>query len=181
MPGFNQQQLNYRVRNANSVLVSIGDVPIGFAQTVSHTFGFGTTPYYGVGSRLPQEIQQLRVGPQITIDTFKLTQNGLLVLGYPSDLSLILADTEFNFTIKGKDPANQTGGQLATLYTYVGGVCESFNENVPTNQTITDALTFLCADVLGPNGVSLLASSDAYNFPALATAPGVGGVAQNVG
>lgn len=160
MPAFNQQSLNYRARSANKVTVLIGDQPLGFAQTVSHAYDFGTQQLYGVGSSMPQEIQQLRVSPQITIDAFSLTQQGLSVLGYPSNLSTILAANEFNFTIRD-------GITNTTLFTYVGGVASSFHESIPTNQMITDALTFLCADVLGPDGTSILQMSDAYTFPSL--------------
>lgn len=160
MPAFNQQALNYRARNANKVTVLIGDQPIGFAQTVSHTFDFGTQQLYGVGNSLPQEVQQLRVAPQITLDAFSLTQNGLNVLGYPSNIALILAANEFNFFIKD-------GITNTMLMIYVGSVCSNFNENIPANQPITDALTFLCADVLGPDGTSILSMADAYTFPAL--------------
>jgi hypothetical protein len=160
MPSFNQQALQYRARNANKVTVLIGDQPIGFAQTVSHTFDFGTTPLYGVGNRMPQEIQQLRTAPQITIDAFSLTQQGLNVLGYPSEFSSILAENEFNFAIKDGITGN-------ILKTYVGGVCSNFNQNIPANSMVTDAITFLCADVLGPNGTSILTEPDAYSFPPL--------------
>lgn len=160
MPAFNQQALNYRARSANKVTVLIGDQPIAFAQTISHTFDLGTQGLYGVGTRMPQEIQQLRAAPQITVDNFSLTQNGMSVLGYPSDIALILADTEFNFFIKD-------GITNSMLFTYVGGVCSNFNQNIPANSIITDAMTFLCADVLGPDGTSVIASSDAYTFPAL--------------
>jgi hypothetical protein len=110
----------------------------------------------------------LRAAPQITIDSFSLPENGMQVLGYPSDLALILADTEFNFYIKD-------GITNSMLFTYVGGVATNFNQNIPANQIITDALTFLCADVLGPAGTSIISSSDAYTFPALYG--NVGGVA----
>lgn len=140
--------------------ILIGDQPIGFAQTVSHTFDFGTQQLYGIGNALPQEVQQLRVSPQITLDAFSLTQNGLQVLGYPSNIALILASNEFNFYVKD-------GITNTMLFIYVGGVCGNFNENIPANAPITDAMTFLCADVLGPNGTSILAMSDAYTFPAL--------------
>jgi hypothetical protein len=160
MPGFNQQSLNYRSRSANKVTVLIGDQPLGFAQTVSHTFSFGTQQLYGIGNSLPQEIQQLRVSPHITVDMFALTQNGISILGYPANLATILAANEFNFSIRD-------GVTNTTLFTYVGGVCDNFSENIPTNQMITDALTFMCADVLGPNGTSIVSMSDAYTFPAL--------------
>lgn len=109
---------------------------------------------------MPQEIQQLRVSPQITIDQFALTQNGLSVLGYPANLSTILANNEFNFYIKD-------GITNTNLFTYVGGVCGNFHESIPSNQMVTDAMTFQCADVLGPDGTSIVQMSDAYTFPSL--------------
>lgn len=156
MPSFQQSQLAYRARNSNSVVVLCGDQPIGFAQTVSHSFDFGTEGIYGVGTAMPQEQQQLRIAPQITIDSFALTTNGLQTLGYPSNLASILSNTQFNFYVTD-------GNTQQALFTYVGGTASNFSENIPTNRPITDAITFMCLDVLDSNGQSILNSpSNAY-------------------
>ncbi len=162
MPAFNQSALNYRAQNGNKVSVLIGDQPLGFAQNVGSSFGFGTAQLYGIGASLPQEVQQLRTSPHISINMFALSQNGLNLLGYPTNLALILAQNEFNFYI-------QDGVTNKMKFMFVGGVCSDFNETIPTNQIITDTFTFMCADVLGPDGKSILNVSDAYTFPALAT------------
>jgi hypothetical protein len=135
---------------------------VGFAQTVSHSFDFGTEGLYGVGTSLPQEIQQLRTAPQITIDSFALTQKGLQTLGYPANIASILSNTEFNFYIVD-------GQSQEALYTYVGGVASNFNENIPANRPITDAITFLCIDVLDSSGQSIINSptTNAYQAPAV--------------
>lgn len=166
MPAFNQQQLAYKARNANSVTILIGDQPIGFAQTTSHTFDFGAEQLYGIGSAMPQEVQQLRVSPSITIDNFALTQNGLTALGYPSNLATVLANNSFNFFV-----VDGPSGQA--LFTYVGCVASNFNENIPANRPITDAVTFLAMDVLSSNGQSLLNQGNAYQ-PATQVTVGVG-------
>lgn len=155
MPAFNQTQLNYKARNANSVTILIGNQPIGFAQTVSHTFDFGSEQLYGIGSAMPQEVQQLRVSPQITVDSFALTQAGLQALGYPINLASVLANNQFNlFVVDG--PSGEA------IYTYVGGVASNFNENIPANRPITDAITFLCMDVYDSTGQSILNQGNAY-------------------
>jgi len=144
------------------VTVLIGDQAIGFAQTTSHTFDFGTEGIYGIGTSLPQEIQQLRVAPQITIDSFSLTQKGLQTLGYPINLASILANTQFNlFVVDGQTQQ--------PLFTYVGCVASNFNENIPANRPITDAVTFLAMDVLDSTGQSILNSptTNAYQVPAV--------------
>lgn len=162
MPAFNQSSLLYRAQNANKVSVLIGDQPLGFAQNVGNSFGFGTQQLYGIGASLPQEVQQLRTSPHISINMFALSQNGLNLLGYPTNLALILAQNEFNFYL-------QDGVTNTMKYMFVGGVCSDFSESIPTNSIITDTFTFMCADVLGPDGTSILNVSDAYAFPALAT------------
>src|SRR5271156_3155628 len=134
MPGFNQATLNYRAQSANKVTVLIGDQPLGFAQNVGSSFGFGTQQLYGIGATLPQEVQQLRTSPHISINMFALTQNGLNLLGYPTNLALILAQTEFNFFIKD-------GISNQMKFMFVGGVCSDFGESIPTNQLITDTFT----------------------------------------
>lgn len=162
MPSFGNSALTYRAQSANKCTVLIGDQPLGFAQNVGNSFGFGTQQLYGIGASLPQEVQQLRTSPHISINMFALSQSGLALLGYPTNLALILAQTEFNFYI-------QDGVTQQMKFMFVGGVCSDFNETIPTNQLIVDTFTFMCADVLGPNGTSILNVSDAYQFPALAT------------
>ena len=173
MPAFNQQQNTYRVRNANSVTVLIGDEPIGFAQAVSHTFDFGTEGLYGVGSSLPQEIQQLRSAPQITIDSFALTNYGLDVLGQPTNLAYVLANNNFNFCV-----VDGTTGQA--IYTYVGGVAQNFSENIPANQPITDAISFLCMDVLGDTGQSILNAGNVFQSPSVQGTMGGNGLGVSI-
>jgi hypothetical protein len=151
MPSFQQSTLAYRARNANSVTILIGDQPIGFGQTLAHTFDFGTEGIYGIGTAMPQEIQQLRVAPQITIDSFALTQKGLQVLGYPINLASILSNTQFNIFVTD-------GTTQQPLFTYVGCVASNFNENIPANRPITDAITFLAMNVLDSTGQSILDS-----------------------
>ena len=165
MPSFNPQQLQYSARSANSVTILIGDQPIAFAQTVSHSFDLGAEGFYGVGSAKPQEIQQLKVAPQITVDNFALTITGQLLIEAGSGsisatpLASLLANNQFNlFVIDG------TSG--VALFTYVGGVASNFNENIPANQPITDAITFLCLDVLDSTGQSLLTGPNALTITA---------------
>ena len=172
MPAFNQTQLSYKARNANSVTILIGDQAIGFAQTTSHTFDFGAEQLYGIGSAMPQEVQQLRVSPTITIDNFALTTNGLNALGYPINLSSILANNSFNFFV-----VDGQSGQA--LFTYVGCVASNFNENIPSNRPITDAITFLAMDVLNSNGQSILNQGNAYQV-ATQVQPGVGNLGFSV-
>jgi hypothetical protein len=168
MPGFNQHQLAYRARNANAATIWVGNQIIGFAQATTHTFDFGTETLYGIGTAMPQEIQQLRVAPQITIDSFALTSRGLADLGYPSNLSSILSNTQFTISVQtdvDTTPGNNTHTAHA-WFTYVACTAVSFNENIPTNRPITDAITFQAMDVLDETGQSILsvpgANQNAY-------------------
>jgi hypothetical protein len=158
MSTFDQQQLAQRARNANSVTVMIGDTVLGFAQTTSHSMDYGTQALRGVGSAMPQEIQQLLVSPQITIDSFALTDNGLQVLGYPVNLASILANQQFDMHIVD-------GASGDPIFTYVGCVAQNFSENIPANQPISDSITFLAMDVLDATGQSILNAGNAYPIP----------------
>lgn len=156
MPGFTQTQLNNAARNANTVTVLIGDQPIAFAQSVSHSFDMGAEGLYGIGSAKPQEIQQLKMSPQITIDQFNLTSTGQSrIQGNNLTLSSLLANNEFNIHV-----IDGQSGQ--PLFTYVGCVATSFNENLPSNQIITDAISFLARDVLDATGLSILNGPNAF-------------------
>jgi hypothetical protein len=158
MPAFNQNQLVYQARSANSVVLLIGDTPVAFAQTVGHDFGYTTQQFYGVGTAKPQEIQQLRVGPTITLSEFALTQAGEELINGGVSMVSLLSNNSFDiYVVDGKSGA--------ALFAYVGAVASNFNENIPSNQPITDALTFMAMDVLDNNGNSLL------NIPASYTPP----------
>lgn len=136
----------------------IGDQPIGFAQTTGHGWDFGTEGMYGIGTAMPQEIQQLRVAPQFSLDSFALTDNGLALLGYPSNLASVLANNSFNMHVID----GVTGD---SLFTYVGAVASNFNENIPANQPVTDTISFLALDVLDDTGQSILNVGNGYSFP----------------
>lgn len=173
MPTFNQQELAYRARNANSVLVMVGDLPVGFAQTTSHSFDFGTEQLYGIGAAKPQEVQQLRISPQITIDTLAMTLDGLTAFGNPANLAAILANQQFNLHVSD----GKTG---LPIFTYVGCVASNFSESIPANQPITDSITFMAMDVLDVTGQSILDQGSALSIPSLVgsiAAAGLGTVA----
>lgn len=149
MPGYNPQQLAYNVRNGNSVAILIGDLTVAFAQTVSHSFGFGTEGIYGVGTAKPQEIQQLKNAPTVTVDTFALTAAGVSLITAGQTLPALLANNSFSVCIVD-------GISNKAQLTYVGCVCSDFNESIGANRPVTDTITFLAMDVLNPDGVSIL-------------------------
>lgn len=150
MPGFSQTQLNYKARNSNTVTLLIGDQPIAFAQSVSHSFDMGTEGLYGVGNPKPQEIQQMKVAPTITINNIDLTSGGMTAIqGTQQTLVSLLANNQFNIHI-----VDGASGQ--SLFTYVGCVASNFSQNIPSNQPITDDVTFLAQDVLDISGQSIL-------------------------
>lgn len=153
MPGFNESQLKYNVQNANSLVILIGDQEVGFGQTTSPTLDFGTEPLYGIGSAKPQEIQQLRFSPQVTVDSFALTDEGLTILNYPSTIAAVLANNEFNFFVMN--------ASSIPIYTYIGCVASNFNVNIPANQPVTESITFMAQDVLDATGISILNSNSA--------------------
>ncbi len=153
MPGFNQEALNYSVQNGNSVTILLGDQEIGFGQTTNLTSDFGTEGLYGIGTAKPQEIQQLKFTPQVSIDNFMLTANGLKILGYPSSMLAVLANNSFNLTVM-----DASGTPIVS---FVGSVAQSQNITIPANQPITESLGFLAMDVLDPTGVSVLNSNSA--------------------
>lgn len=166
MPGYNQTQLNYKVRNANGVSILIGDQLVGFGQSSSPTQDFGTEALYGIGSAKPQEIQQLKFSQSITLDSFQLTDEGLAYFGITAELGTILANNQFNiFLLDGSGNA---------MLSYVGCVASSKNLSIPVNQIVTEAITFMALDVLGPDGTSLLESNGADAFNTLASSLGAG-------
>lgn len=150
MPGFSQTQLNYAAQNANMVTVLIGDQPIAFAQVVNHSLDMGAETQYGVGSPKPQEIQQLKFAPTITVSSFALTAAGKLqIQGNSQNLISLLSNNQFNLHV-----VDGSTGQ--SLYTYVGCVAGNFSENIGANAVIADDITFTAMDVLDTTGKSIL-------------------------
>jgi hypothetical protein len=158
MPGFNPQTLSYRAQNANGVVILIGDQPIAFGQTTNHRFAFGTEAQYGVGSAKPQEIQQLKVAPDITIDNFALTSVGLNLIQSGVSFASIIANNQFNITVLD-------GINNIVKFTYVGSVVRDFSESIAANRPITDAISFDCMDVLDQTGQSILNGPNAFAIP----------------
>lgn len=168
MPGFTPQQLAYNALNANEVLILIGDQPIAFAQTVNHTFGLGTESFYGVGSAKPQEIQQLKFAPSVTVDLIALTTQGNNLLQGGTSLAAIISNNQFTIAV----PDNN--GNIR--FTYVGCVASNFSEDIRANSPITNGLTFLALDVLNQAGQSLLNGPNAFSVAASVGTQPTGGL-----
>src|SRR5579872_2952874 len=134
MPGFANSQLAYKVQSGNSVVVLLGDQVIAFCQTSRQAVDFGAEFLYGIGTAKPQEIQQLRFAPTITVTSFLLTNQGITALNYPSTLLDVLANNSFNMSVVYAD--------VNTLLTFIGCVCSTFDQNVPVNAIITQDLNF---------------------------------------
>lgn len=154
MAGINAQQLNYNVLNANQVMVQLGDAVVAFAQTAPHSIDFGAEALYGVGDATPQEIQQLRILPQITLEFFALTSEGIKLLGGGQRIAYALANNQFQIHL-----IDDKSGQV--LFTYVDAVAQNFSETLVSNRPIIDSIPFLAMDVLDINGNSILASNSA--------------------
>lgn len=153
MPGFQGSQVANSARNGNTVAILVGDQPVAFAQTVGHQLPMGAEQLYGIGSAKPQEIQQLRMSPQITVDSFALTAAGLQLLSNNQNLAYLLAGNQFDLHVLA-------GKENTTLYTYTGCKAQNFAESIPTNAPIRDTFTFLAMDVLDPNGNSIMSLPD---------------------
>ena len=149
MPGFNGQAIANNVRNGNQVAAMLGDQIMFFAQTTGHQFPFGTEQLYGIGSALPQEVQQLRVSPQISLDSFALTVAGINLLQAGQSLPYLLAGVAYDFHI-------YDGLTKTVLFTYVECKCQNFAESGPTNAPWRDTYSFMAMNVLDSNGVSIL-------------------------
>jgi hypothetical protein len=169
MPGFNPQQLAYKVASGNSVVVMLGDQVIAFCQTADNAVDFGTESLYGIGTAKPQEIQQLKFAPTITVTSFVLTETGISALNYPSNLISVLANNSFDMHVMDASGL--------PLITFTQCVCANFSMNVPTNAIITENISFQAMDVLDPTGQSVLNG----NFALTAVNSVVGAIANTVG
>lgn len=109
----------------------------------------GTEQLYGIGSAKPQEIQQLRMSPAFTLDSFALTAAGQNLLQGGQNLSYLLAGNQYEMIV-------YDGLGKAAVYTYVGAKCSNFGENIPANAPVRDTYSFLALDVLDLNGNSIM-------------------------
>ncbi len=153
MPGFVPQTIANNVQNGNNVAVLIGDQVIAFCQTSGHQIAMGTEQLYGVGTALPQEVQQLRMSPSFSVDAFTLTQAGINLLSNGQRLEYILAGKSFEMSVLD-------GVTNQVMYTYVGCKAQNVSQNVPTNAPIRSTFSFLALDVLDNNGDSIIDSGD---------------------
>ncbi len=167
--GFLPTQLNYTVRNGNDVVVMLGDQQLAYGQTMDSSISFGTEMLYGLGSPMPQEIQQLRFRPSITVSFFTLSTLGQQLAANSQDILNILANNQFDIHVFAQK-------SNTIIKTYVQCVADTESEHFPVNGIITGNIAFSAMDVWGPNGQSILAQPGQF-----AIAPLVANTAANVG
>jgi hypothetical protein len=151
MPAFNPKTLTYNVKNANNVSIHVGDVPVAFGQTTTFSAGFGTQNLYGIGSPLPQEIQQLLASMTITLDALMLTSQGRAYYGQAQTYMQVLWGNSFDITVYNSDGT--------VMLTYIGAVANDQAINIPTNQVLTESVTFSAQDVLDNTGTSIFSET----------------------
>ena len=155
MPSFQASQINPKVLTSNAVVIMIGEQEVAFGQTSSLSVGYGTESFYGIGTAKPQEIQQLRFSPTLTLDMFDLSNEGIVFFNYPGVIGTVLANNQFNIVVMG---SNQV-----PVWTFVGCTAGDYNQNLPANAPITSNISFLALDVLSPLGISILQGNFALN------------------
>jgi len=146
----------------------LGDTIIAFAQTVGHQLPLGTEGLYGIGNSKPQEIQQLRMSPAFTLDSFELTDAGLTLLASNQRLEYLLAGKSYDMYVLD-------GNQNTILFAYVGAKAQNFAQNIPTNAPIRNSYSFLAMDVLDADGNSIMDTGD--NALSIASAAASAGLA----
>lgn len=153
MPGYSPQTIAQSVMNGNNVAVMLGDLVVAFAQTVGSQVSFGTEQLYGIGTARPQEVQQLRVSPSFSLDSFSLTAHGMTVLGGGQRLEYILAGKSFEMHV-------MDGVTNTVLYTYIGSKAQNMSHNIPANAPLRSTFAFLALDVLDNLGNSIIDAGD---------------------
>lgn len=131
----------------------VGDLVVAFAQTSGGQISFGTEQLYGVGTALPQEVQQLRVSPSFSLDAFSLTANGLTVLGAGQRLEYILAGKSFDMHVID-------GITNTTLYSFISAKAQNVSLSVPANAPLRTTYAFLALDVTDIFGNSIINAGD---------------------
>jgi hypothetical protein len=149
VPGFNGTTTALNIQTGNSVAIMLGDQVVAFAQTTGHQIAMGGEQLYGIGTALPQEIQQLRMSPAFTLDQFSLTQAGATLLQAGQNLNYLLAGFQYDMSVFD----GLTG---TVLFTYVSSKCQNFSQNIPANAPVRSTYSFLALDVLDPSGNSII-------------------------
>ena len=164
MPSFNQQPLTSKVLSGNNVVIFVGGQVIGFGQSAPTSIDFGAEQFYGIGSSMPQETQQLRVAPEITLTSFALTSAGIASLGETTPWIQVLSNTEMDIQL-----VDASGN---TIVTYIACTARSYSSNLTVNQPVTEDTAFMALDVQGPNGQSVFTATGAYAFSLNASTAG---------
>jgi hypothetical protein len=161
LPGFGGVTQALQVQNGNSVAIMLGEQVVAFAQTTGHQISMGGEQLYGIGSAMPQEIQQLRMSPAFTLDSFSLTQAGATLLQAGQNLNYLLAGKQYDMSVFD----GLTG---TVIFTYVAVKCQNFSQNIPANAPVRSTYSFLALDVLDDNGNSIM--NDGLNALAVTSA-----------
>jgi hypothetical protein len=153
MPGFGATQQAYQVRSGNSAAIMIGDIVVMYAQTADSQMPMGAEQLYGIGSNLPQEVQQFKMSPQFALTAFALTAAGLATFQGGTSILSLLVGNAFDVHILG----NEGGSTNKLLYTFVGAKSSVYGQSIGANTPTRDSYTFLAMDVQDPSGNSIMA------------------------
>jgi hypothetical protein len=159
VPGYNPQTIALNVQNGNQVAIMLGDLLVSFAQTCSTQISFGTEQLYGIGTALPQEVQQLRISPSFSLDSFSLTAAGLTILSNNQRLEYLLAGKSFEMHVLD-------GLTNTVMFSYVGAKAQNVGLSIPTNAPLRSTYAFLALNVLDPFGNSII--NDGLNLISVA-------------
>ena len=110
MPGYLPQTIANNVMTANNAVIMVGDQAVMFAQTSGSQVSYGTEQLYGVGTALPQEVQQLRVSPSFSLDALTLTAAGMRLFGNNTQARIHLGRAVVQY------PCRRRGQQDHALY-----------------------------------------------------------------
>jgi hypothetical protein len=161
MASFNQTAISSKVLSGNAVAILFGTQVVGFGQSSNFGVDFGTETLYGIGSANPQEVQQLKNSITVNLEVFMLTAQGIQILGYPTDFSEVLSGNQFNISA-----LDAQGNPIKTAVSATAG---NVSISIPANQICTESISFMCTDILGVNGTSILNGVNATSSVALAS------------
>lgn len=77
-------QAKQSVHTGNTIYITIGNTPIGRAQSLQAERSFGTEGVYEIGSIMPQEHVYLKYDGTLTVNRFRLRREDIEKSGFGS-------------------------------------------------------------------------------------------------
>ena len=135
-------QAKQSVHTGNTIYITIGNTPIGRAQSLQAERSFGTEGVYEIGSIMPQEHVYLKYDGTLTVNRFRLRREDIEKSGFGSRGEDVLRRDIINILVMGHKDGKTGASNGEIVEAYLGCSILSYNFTITANEISSDEAQF---------------------------------------